>query len=145
MVKVVYCTREYYASRTTAEQALQQQQTNQQHSAASRKFLFEFLRHGHATVSPTFGRPLKNLNGTLLTYDEMMTLTQSSQLVILHASSLLLTQRMRTLLSNPNSNPALLALIHSLSLSSILHITYPPLHTIIGQPRPDILHVPLFH
>ena len=38
-----------YASRTLAEQALQQQQTNQQNSAASRKFLFDFLRHGHAT------------------------------------------------------------------------------------------------
>jgi len=58
-----------YASRTLAEQALQQQQTNQQNSAASRKFLFDFLRHGHATVSPTFGRPL-NPDGTLLTYDD---------------------------------------------------------------------------
>ena len=58
-----------YASRTLAEQALQQQQTKQQNSAATRKFLFDFLRHGHATVSPTFGRPL-NPDGTLLTYDD---------------------------------------------------------------------------
>ena len=54
ILKIQLLAREY-ASRTIAEQTLQeQQQSNKQNSTASRKFLFDFLRHGHATVSPTF-------------------------------------------------------------------------------------------
>ena len=47
-----------YASRTLAEQALQQQQTNQQNSAASRKFLFDF----YDMVMPLFLPPLVALS-----------------------------------------------------------------------------------
>ena len=56
----------------------------------------------------------------------MMTLTLSSQHVTLQPpSSQLLTQRMRTRLPNPNSNPALLALIHPHSFSfTLTHSTY---------------------
>jgi len=43
--------------------------TNKAARTASCKFLFDFLRHGHATVSPTFGHPL-NPDGTLLSYDD---------------------------------------------------------------------------
>ena len=47
----------------------------------------------------------------------LLTLTLSSQNIILQQSSRPLTQWMRTRLPNPNSNPALLALIPSYSFS----------------------------
>ena len=54
-----------------------------------------------------------------------MTLTLSSQHVVPQPSSRPLTQWMRTRPSNPNSNPALLALIHSYSfLVTLTHSTY---------------------
>jgi len=55
----------------------------------------------------------------------LLTLTLSSQNIILQQSSRPLTQWMRTRPSNPNSNAALLALIHSHSFSvTLTHSTY---------------------